>query len=91
MQFMIIEKFREGKVRDIYRRLEQKGRMMPAGLNYVNSWINESVTICYQVMECDSVEKINQWMENWNDLTEFEVIPVISSAEAKMKVMNSIV
>ena len=87
MLFMIIEKFHEGKVKTLYQRFNEKGRMLPEGVNYINSWINESVTICYQLMESDSGGKINEWIQNWNDLADFEVVPVISSAEAKAKVM----
>jgi hypothetical protein len=85
---MIIEKFRPGKVRLLYQRLDEEGRSLPEGVSYINSWIDESITICYQVMESDSIEKIYTWIENWNDLVDFEVIPVITSAEAKTKVLS---
>ena len=86
MQYMIIEKFHPGKVKDMYRRFTEKGRMMPEGVSYINSWINESITVCYQLMESESLEKLQQWIDQWKDLVDFEVVPVISSAEAKEKV-----
>jgi len=86
MQYMIIERFYKHKVKDLYLRFAEKGRMLPEGVDYVNSWINEDVSICYQVMESDAPEKINEWISNWNDLADFEIIPVISSAEAKAKI-----
>ena len=86
MQYMIIERFHAGKVKEIYKRFEEKGRMLPEGLIYINSWINESISICYQVMESDSAGKIDQWINYWNDLADFEVIPVINSSTAKAKV-----
>jgi Protein of unknown function (DUF3303) len=89
MQYMIIERFYPGKIKMLYTRFEEKGRMMPEGLYYINSWIDKNITTCYQVMETDEPEKINQWISNWNDLADFEVIPVISSAEAKTKVFSS--
>jgi len=89
MLYMIIEKFRNGKVKEIYRRVEEKGRLMPGGLNYINSWINEEVTICYQVMETDSVEKLHEWISHWNDLADFEIVPVITSQQAKRKVLEN--
>jgi hypothetical protein len=76
---MIIEKFHPGKVKELYRRFDEKGRMLPDGVNYISSWINEPVTVCYQVMESDSVEKLQQWISHWNDLADFEIIPVITS------------
>lgn len=89
MQFMIIERFRPGKVKDMYRRFEEKGRMLPDGVQYISSWINEEVTVCYQVMEAKNHSGIQQWISNWEDLVDFEVIPVISSAEAKQKVVDT--
>jgi uncharacterized protein (UPF0332 family) len=85
---MIIEKFHEGKIKALYQRFEEKGRMLPDGVNYLNSWINEAVTMCYQLMETDSVEKLQLWIDQWNDLADFEIVPVITSAEAKKKVLR---
>jgi len=88
MLYMIIERFHPGKVRTLYKRFEEKGRMLPQGVNYINSWIDEQVSICYQLMEGASQEKIREWISNWDDLADFEVIPVISSAAAKQKVFE---
>ena len=89
MLYMIIERFYPGKVKEIYKRFAEKGRMMPEGVNYINSWINEDVSICYQVMESDSEEKLKEWISHWDDLAGFEIIPVITSAEAKQKVFST--
>lgn len=87
MQYMIIEKFRSGKVKELYQRFDQKGRMLPEGVIYINSWIDESVSICFQLMESDIESKIHKWINQWNDLADFEIIPVISSADAKIKIL----
>lgn len=86
MVYMIIERFYPNKVKELYKRFEEKGRMMPDGVNYINSWIDEEVSTCYQVMESSSEEKLQEWINHWNDLADFEIIPVITSAEAKEKV-----
>lgn len=83
---MIIEKFRPGREKDIYLRFDQKGRMLPDGVQYINSWINENVSVCYQLMETEEEAKLFEWISNWEDLAEFEVVRVISSAAAKEKV-----
>jgi hypothetical protein len=83
---MIIEHFHPEKVKLLYQRFEEKGRQLPAGVSYINSWIDEEIKTCYQVMESDSIEKINEWIRHWNDLADFTIIPVITSAEAKEKV-----
>jgi hypothetical protein len=86
---MIIEKFHPGKVKNLYQRFEEKGRLMPEGVNYINSWIDTKINTCYQVMESDSEGKIHEWISNWNDLADFEIIPVITSAQAKEKVFSN--
>lgn len=65
MLYMIIGHFHIGKVKELCKRFEKKGRMMPEGLQYLNSWTDEKVTPCYQVMEGDSEEKIQEWLKNW--------------------------
>ena len=85
---MIIEKFHAGKVKIIYKRLDEKGRMMPDGVNYINSWIHTDMGTCYQVMESDTEEKIHEWISHWKDLADFEIIPVVTSSEAKMKILS---
>lgn len=88
MLYMIIERFYPGRIKELYKRFDEKGRMMPGGVNYINSWINEDLSICYQVMESESEEKLKEWISHWNDLADFEVIPVITSAQAQEKVFN---
>jgi hypothetical protein len=86
---MIIEIFHPNKVKDLYKRFAEKGRQLPEGVHYINSWIDEDVKICYQVMESDSEEKIHEWIQYWIDLSDFQVIPVLTSAQAKEKVFAS--
>ena len=86
MLFMIIETFRPGKVKELYKRFEEKGRQLPDGVYYLNSWIDEKVSTCYQVMESETEEKLRIWIDLWKDLADFKIIPVITSAEAALKV-----
>ncbi len=90
MLYMIIERFHPGKVKELYKRFDEKGRMMPKGVHYLNSWINEEVSICYQVMESESEEDLHEWISHWNDLADFEVMPVITSAQAKEKIFVNV-
>ena len=88
MVYMIIEKFHLGKIKMLYERFDEKGPLLPNGVRYINSWIKEDISVCYQVMRSDSIEKIHEWVSHWNDLADFEVIPVINSDEAKEKVFS---
>jgi len=84
--YMVIEKYKNGDARPVYRRFKEKGRMAPEGLNYITSWINEEMTVCYQIMETNDRALLDQWMKNWDDIVDFEVYPVISSEEALEKI-----
>jgi hypothetical protein len=66
----------------VYRRFRERGRMAPDGLGYVSSWVTPDLTRCYQVMECDDRDLLERWMARWRDLIDFEVIPVLTSAQA---------
>jgi hypothetical protein len=88
MLFMVIERFRPEKFQATYARFQQHGRMMPYGLRYVSSWIDADLTRCFQVMETDDRKLLDEWMSRWQDLMEFEVIPVITSSEAAQKALN---
>ena len=89
MQYLVIEKFKKGKVKQVYERFEEKGRMLPDGLHFISSWISEDVTVCYQIMETDDVKQLHHWIGTWGDLVDFEVIPVISSQQAKEKIFKT--
>ncbi len=82
MLYMVTEHFKEGAAPEIYRRFRQKGRMMPDGLHYVSSWIDHDFKICYQLMQTDSEALFRRWTENWEDLIQFEIVAVRTSAEA---------
>jgi len=82
MLYMIVETFRDGDAVPVYRRFREKGRMAPDGLRYVASWVTEDLRRCFQIMECDDPSLIAEWMARWEDVTEFDVIPVITSEQA---------
>ena len=82
MLFMVIERFHEGRAPDIYRRFRERGRMAPDGLRYVASWVDEAFERCFQLMETDNEALFREWMANWQDLIDFEIVPVRTSAEA---------
>ena len=86
MLFMIVEHFRDGDPVPVYRRFRERGRLMPAGLTYVGSWISEDLTRCYQVMECVDRSLLDEWMSHWEDVMRFEVVPVVTSPEAQARV-----
>ena len=82
MLYLVIERFCDGDPVPVYRRFRDRGRLMPAGVAYRGSWVTEDLQRCFQIMECDDRRLLDEWIGNWNDITDFEVIPVITSAEA---------
>ena len=82
MLYMIVEHFRDGDPLPVYRRFRDQGRQMPEGLRYVASWVTEDFGRCFQIMECEDRALLGQWTARWEDLMDFEVIPVVTSAEA---------
>jgi hypothetical protein len=81
MQYMIVETNRQGPA-PVYARFRERGRMAPEGLTYVSSVVTADGARCFQLMECDDPRLLDEWMEAWKDLVAFEVVPVISSADA---------
>jgi len=82
-KYMIIEHFYHEKVKALYQRFASEGRLLPEGVVYLDSWMNEDLTVCYQLMEAVSRERLQLWMDRWKDFARFEVVPVIDSAKAK--------
>ena len=82
MLFMIIEHFRNGDPGPVYARFRERGRLAPEGLRYISSWVTSDYERCYQVMECDDRSLLDRWMQAWEDIVEFEVHPVVTSAQA---------
>lgn len=86
MLYMVIEKYKNKEA--VYKRFREKGRMMPEGVSYVNSWVSEDGNTCYQINEAQNEELLYEWSSNWNDVTDFAFIPVISSQEMSDKMAN---
>ena len=82
MLFMVIERFRNGDAAPVYQRFRERGRMLPEGLKYVESWTADSFDRCFQLMECEDARLFQEWTANWQDLVEFEIVPVLTSKEA---------
>jgi hypothetical protein len=82
MLFMVIERFKPGRAPEIYRRFRERGRMAPDDVKYVASWVDLEFARCFQVMEADSEARLREWTRHWDDLTDFEIVPVRTSADA---------
>jgi hypothetical protein len=85
--YMVVERFRNGAAEPVYKRFRERGRLVPDGLSYIASWVDAELQFCFQVMEADDPAVLEQWMEQWRDLAEFEVHEVITSDEAAARVL----
>ncbi len=82
MLYMVIERYLAGP-EPVYQRAAASGRMLPDGLAYLSSWVSaEGMDRCFQLMETDDPALFGAWTQRWSDLVEFEVVPVVTSAEA---------
>jgi len=89
VHYMLIETFVAGPG-PVYARARERGRMLPDGLAYVDSWIDaERLDRCFQLMETEDPALLGAWMGRWSDLVAFEVVPVITSAEAASRARDS--
>ena len=79
---MVIEQFKGGNSEPVYQRFHERGRMLPEGLSYVDSWVDVNSGRCFQLMETENPQLFDTWIACWSDLVQFEVIPVVTSAEA---------
>jgi hypothetical protein len=81
MLFMIVERFKGGDPKAVGERFKTCGRMLPAGVTYHDSWMDATGSRCFQVMDAPSLEALSVWVRRWDDLVDFEIVPVLTSAE----------
>jgi Protein of unknown function (DUF3303) len=79
MLFLVIERFKDRDPAPIYARVRERGRALPEGLRYVDSWVETNFDRCFQLMECDDALLLQRWVLQWRDLVEFEIVPVSPS------------
>ena len=89
MLFMVIERFTDRNPAPIYARLREQGRALPDGLRYIDSWVEANFDRCFQLMECDDVVLFQQWVLQWRDLAEFEIVPVSPSKTVRELFLQS--
>ena len=82
MLYMVIERFNDGAAVAIYRRARDRGRLLPAGLEYVDSWVDLEYRRCFQLMRTDDPSLFDIWTKAWSDLGDFEIAAVRTSTEA---------
>ena len=82
-QYMVIESFLPGCKDKVYERFHQKGRMLPEGLAYINSWLEKDGNRCFQLMETDDPSLFHAWLDEWKDLVAMEVVELGEKPEAQ--------
>ncbi len=82
MLYMVIERFKNQDATPVYDRFRERGRMTPEGLAYVSSWVDTKLERCFQIMETSDPKLMTEWTTHWSDIVDFEVVPVMSSADA---------
>jgi Protein of unknown function (DUF3303) len=85
--YMVVERFKRGAA-PVYERAAEEGRLLPAGLDRVDSWVDERLDRCFQLMEAEDRGLLDEWTARWSDLVDFEVVPVITSTDAAARVLG---
>jgi len=83
MLFMVVEKFRNQDGKAVYRKLRE-GRGLPEGLKFVTSYVSADLGRCFQLMETDDVTLFQRWIADWQELVEFEVVPVVEGKTTRV-------
>jgi hypothetical protein len=84
MIFMVIERFKDDDMLPVYKRVRDEGRMLPQGLKYIDSWVEPNFSRCFQLMECDDLRLLQQWILQWRGCgVSFEIVPVVSSKDTR--------
>ena len=86
--YMVVEHYKYGDAVPVYRRFRDHGRLAPEGLSYVSSWVDTNLELCYQLMETDNPRLLDEWIAHWQDIVDFEVHSVITSAEAAKRISS---
>jgi hypothetical protein len=86
MLYMVVERYKNRDAKSVYARFRERGRMLPEGLAYIDSWVEPNFNRCFQLMECDDPQLLQEWASHWQDLVEFEFVPVVRSNEAAARV-----
>ena len=81
-RYMVIEHFHEGALEEIYARFHANGRMLPADLYYLDSWLARDGRRCFQLMETGRFESFAEWTPRWADLVDFEIVELGARPEA---------
>lgn len=84
MLFMIIERFKDNDMLPIYKRISDEGKMFPEGLKYIDSWIEPNFSRCFQLMSCDDLCLLQEWILKWRGSgASFEIVPVVNSKDTR--------
>jgi len=89
MLYMVVEIFKNGDAAPVYERFRESGRLASDGLQYISSWVDEGLERCFQLMETDDRALLDKWISHWEDIVDFQVFPVITSAEAAARVKET--
>jgi Protein of unknown function (DUF3303) len=81
MLFLVIEQFRDNDPNPVRDRFLRDGRMLPDGVVYHASWVDPPRARCYQIMEAPDLDRVRLWTESWDDLVDFEIVPVLTSQD----------
>jgi hypothetical protein len=54
----------------------------PPDLKYFGSWVDVSLSRCFQVVDCDDLAALQRWAARWRHCVDFELVPIVPAPDA---------
>ena len=82
MLLMATDTWETGRRDEIFKRLVEKGQMIPDGVKILGQWADVCGCRSYTLCETDDAKVLATWGLNWNDLIKTEIAIVMDAEDA---------
>ena len=82
MLLMGIDTWEPGKRDEIFKRLLEKGQMIPDSVKILGQWADVCGCQMFTLCETDDAKALAQWGMGWNDLVRTEIAIVMDAEDA---------
>lgn len=82
MLLMGIDTWEPGKRDEMFKRLLEKGQMIPDSVKILGQWADVCGCRTFTLCETDDAKALAQWGLGWNDLVRTEIAIVMDAEDA---------
>ncbi len=83
MRFMVTGTWTSEQRNDMYKQRAEKGRMLPENTKLLSEWMEAAGGRVWALVETDDVMALLQWATAWNNLADYEFVPVVEVLDDK--------